>query len=348
MCGVRRPGRGSRPGSSGRSCRGRRECVLRSGRYHGLAPTAAFLTVLFAAPLQAQYAHCGDPIFSPNTMAACQAAVDAARAFQPLAGIAVSGGNATLGANGALGGLGHFAIATRVNGVGASIPDPDRATSSSIPSQYRGVIPAPSVEVAAGLPHRFDLQGSAVLLPTGIVNRLSIGPGSPHVGSIALGLGLGVRAVVLRPRLSMPSISVSVMRRWMPEVRYGVPPDTTQPNRYHFSANLRADNYRVHAGWRLAGVDLGTGLGVDHYHSRVRAGGTVSLGGISDFDTGPFTVGATRAVLFIDAALHLASFHVAGELGYQTGKNQTFNTHFADFDPTAGHRSGGLGLRLGL
>jgi len=306
------------------------------------------LSFALAGSLEAQYAHCGDPIFFGNTMQACQAAVDAARAFQPLAGIVVSGGNATLGGGGSLGGLGHFALATRINGVGASIPDPNSASASSIRSVYSGVIPAPIVEGAVGLSHRFDLLGSALLLPTGIVTGLSAAPGTPHVGGITLGLGVGLRAVVMRPALPLPSVSVSVMRRWLPEIRYGDPPDTSQPNRYQFSANLRADNYRVRAGWSLVGFDVGAGLGVDHYHSHVRASGTVTFNGISTFDTGPFDVSATRAVLFVDAALRLARFQLAGELGYQGGKDQTFNTNFADFDPTAGHVFGGVGLRFGL
>lgn len=301
------------------------------------------LSFSLASPLAAQYASCDDPVFSASTKQACQTAVDAARAFQPLAGMVISGGNALLGASGSLG-LGHFTISTRVNAIGASLPDPNN-TSGTITSSFSGLIPAPIIEGGVGVWSRVDLVGSALLMPTGLVSGLSV-KSSAHVGSIALGLGFGARVALLRPALPLPSVSVSVMRRWMPQLGYAG--DTTQSSNYQFSATLRADNYRVEAGWHLGMFDVGAGLGLDHYHSRIHASGTVGGLGFGNFDTGTFTVTGSRAVFFTDGSAHLGGFQLAGELGYQGGKQQTFNTNFADFDPTAGHLFVGLGLRFGL
>jgi len=39
---------------------------------------------------------------------------------------------------------------------------------------------------------------------------------------------------------------------------------------------------------------------------------------------------------------------LVAELGFQTGKDQSFATTFRDFDPKAGHVFGGVGLRFGF
>ena len=304
-------------------------------------------SLLRVAPLAAQYAQCGSVGVVP-TAQGCPVAVDAARAFQPLAGIVVSGGAALLG--GMLG-AGHFSISVRVNSVGASIPDPNSTTAASIRSIYSGLIPAPIVEAGVGVWRRLDLFGSALLLPTGLVSGLTVGPNAAHLGGVALGLGWGARFTVLQPALPLPSVTISAARRLMPELRYGDPPDTTQQNRYQFSANLQATSARIQAGWRLGLWDVAFGLGIDHYHSHVRASGHetgVGFPGALSWDTGPFDIATTRAVVYMNGDIRLARLQLAGEAGFVGGTSQTFNTTFADFDPKAGHLFGGMGLRVGF
>src|SRR5437899_10496069 len=88
---------------------------------------------------------------NPDATAGCNTAVDAIRAFDPLAGIIVSGGNPVLGTSGSLGGIGHLTVTARVNAIGASLPNPDSASQSRVPSSFHGAIPAPLVEAALGL-----------------------------------------------------------------------------------------------------------------------------------------------------------------------------------------------------
>src|SRR2546425_680718 len=78
---------------------------------------------LAAVRLAAQEPRCNDP--TAQVQAACNAAVDAYATFQPLAGIAISGGNPELGAARALGGFGHLFGSIRVNAVKATVPNPD-------------------------------------------------------------------------------------------------------------------------------------------------------------------------------------------------------------------------------
>src|SRR3954470_24581802 len=54
---------------------------------------------------------------------ACQQAYDIYQFMSPQLGIAVAGGNATLGTGSTLGGLGHFSIGVRANAVQGAYPD---------------------------------------------------------------------------------------------------------------------------------------------------------------------------------------------------------------------------------
>src|SRR2546422_772766 len=66
----------------------------------------------------AQEPQCAMPL--PDATAACNTAVDAVRAFYPLAGMIISGGNPVLGTAGSLGGLGHLTLTARVNAIKAA------------------------------------------------------------------------------------------------------------------------------------------------------------------------------------------------------------------------------------
>src|SRR5207253_9816659 len=76
----------------------------------------------------------GDPqcnLPNPDATAACNTAVDAIRAFHPLAGMIVSGGNPVIGTATTLGGIGHLSVTARVNAIKAALPNPDSANSAS-------------------------------------------------------------------------------------------------------------------------------------------------------------------------------------------------------------------------
>src|SRR5437773_23875 len=80
---------------------------------------------LAAVPLAAQEPRCNDP--SAQVQAACNAAVDAYATFQPLAGIAISGGNPELGTARAMGGIGY---GVRVGVLKGSFPIPSISVSA--------------------------------------------------------------------------------------------------------------------------------------------------------------------------------------------------------------------------
>jgi len=307
-----------------------------------------------AASLAAQEPQCNIPASQPATDA-CNTAVDAIRAFHPLAGMIVSGGNPVLGTSGSLGGIGHLTITARVNAIKASLPNPDSASQSQVPSSFHGAIPAPIVEGALGLLRgrggflSVDALGSAVLLPTNGVAGLSVDSNAAHIGGSALGIGYGARVGILSGTFPIPALSVSWMRRTLPRIQYGtLGPTFGTGDQFEFSMDLKADNYRAVASWKFVLVDLAAGLGIDHYSSSQTTIRFHDASTPTSVRTIVINPNNTREVLFVDGGLSLAPLKLVAELGFQTGKDQSFATTFRDFDPKAGHVFGGVGLRFGF
>ena len=313
------------------------------------------LAMIFgAAPLAAQEPQCNIPA-SPFATAACNTAVDGVRAFYPLAGMIVNGGNPVIGTAGSLGGLGHFALTARVNAIKAALPDPQAGSQTPVPSSFNGAVPAPMVEGALGLFKgvgggllAVDVLGSALILPTGI-NDLTVDSGATHISDAALGFGYGLRVGVLNGGFPVPAVSVSWMHRTVPRLRYGtLGPIIGTGDDFEFTMDLTSDSYRAVAGWKLAVVDLAAGIGVDRYKSRdtnIRFHDAVTPTSVRTVVINPTN---TRALVFVNGGLSLAVVKMVGEIGLQAGKDQSYFTQFSDFDPKAAHVFGGLGVRFGF
>src|SRR5216117_2169887 len=299
----------------------------------------------------AQEPQCAMPL--PDATAACNTAVDAVRAFYPLAGMIISGGNPVLGTAGSLGGLGHLTLTARVNAIKAALPDPTASGQSPVPSSFHRAVPAPMVEGALGLVKgvgggllAVDFLGSALVLPTGIQN-LTVDSNATHISDAALGFGYGARVGVLNGSFPIPSVSVSWMHRTVPRLRYGTlgtAPGTGDD--FEFTMDLKSDSYRAVAGWRFVLVDVAAGIGIDRYKS--------SDTNIRFYDS-PTTIRTvvinptnTRALVFVNGGLSLAVVKLVGEIGLQAGKDQAFATQFSGFDPKAAHAFGGIGIRFGF
>ncbi len=274
----------------------------------------------------------------------CNRAVDAYKTFQPLGGIAISGGDPELGTARGLGGPGHLFVSARVNAVKADIPNPDTTQA-----KISGVVPAPVVEGGLGLLRGMgggllsvDVLVSATLLPTNL-DKLSVDSNATKIGSMALGVGYGARVGILNGAFPIPSVSVSVMRRSLPRVQLG---DLSKGDNFQFDTDLKATNVRVAASLRFILLDVAAGFGFDHYSStgHLRFYNNPPLNTTIQTITVPVT--NNRQVLFADAGLNLMVLKLVGEVGYQTGKDQKLSTNYRDFDPTAGHVYGGIGVRF--
>ncbi|HMJ58947.1 MAG TPA: hypothetical protein VK467_07410 [Gemmatimonadales bacterium] len=301
------------------------------------------LTVI-ALPAAAQEPQCQN--INAQAQAACNTMVDATKAFHPLAGMILSGGNPVLGSAGTLGGFGHVSATIRINAIKASLPNPDSAAQNPVPSSFDGYLPAPVIEAAIGLYRgqgggllSIDGLASAVLLPATRVQGMSVDPDAPKIGDVALGLGYGVRIGLLRGAFPVPSVSVSVMKRHVPRVQFG---DVAGGDPADFATDFDAVNWRATAGMRVLFVDVAAGVGIDHYTS------AATIHYTDGFTTHTVTLDLanTREVLFANAGLTMGLVKLVAELGYQTGTDQSFATTFSDFDPKAGHVFWGAGLRI--
>src|SRR5215211_1896532 len=87
--------------------------------------TAHLVTGLFflsiATSASAQTPECAG--YVSNAQRVCAAAVDGTRAFHPVIGVLISGGNLTIGSAAALGGLGHASVTLRANAVELVLPE---------------------------------------------------------------------------------------------------------------------------------------------------------------------------------------------------------------------------------
>ena len=76
-----------------------------------------------ATPALAQNSQCASFPTTQNARQTCDAAIDLTRAYHPIAGLLISGGNPVLGSGSSMGGLGKFAFTLRANGADIVVPD---------------------------------------------------------------------------------------------------------------------------------------------------------------------------------------------------------------------------------
>lgn len=319
-----------------------------------VAAVSSAILLLATAPLLAQtpYAQCDQPLItaSQDNINVCNAALDGADIFHPVAGLLVSGGNPVLGSVRMLGGLGHFSFTIRANATKLRTPDLeyDGSTGTTVEEDENIVAPAPLVEAAIGLFKgvngflAIDALGSAQLLPTDQIDNLSVDKDARKIGSIALGLGYGIRVGVLPGRAIIPTVTVSAMRRDIPRITVG---DLDDGDNYSFGVNLKATNLRAVAGYHLGFFDIGAGLGYDKYTGKARIAFTnqqipgTTLTVNTDLDN-------SRTLAFLTGGFDFPIIKIGFEAGYQLGKDQNYKTTFEGNDPEKNRLFGGAGIRI--
>jgi hypothetical protein len=313
---------------------------------------------LLAGSVQAQAAACGTTS-SANTPAGaaanakydvCNQANDVFQFMAPQLGLALAGGNATLGQGGTMGGLGHISVGIRGNVFGGDLPQvtdfPVPRTSQSQPSQQ-----LPSKNQVVGLPVADASIGIFKGIPLPLTNILGIdalvsATYVPTVGDstsdvfikpqTSIKWGYGARIGLLQESILVPGVSVTYIRRDVPSTDItGRATDATITIK---DATVKTSAWRVVASKSLIVFGLAAGIGQDKYEQNAQISGSATANGTLagvPFSTtqpfGPYTFAETmtRTNMFLDLSLNLPIFKLVLEGGAVTGGSSdasTFNT----------------------
>ena len=286
---------------------------------------------------------------------ACQQAVDLFQYMVPQLGIALTGGNATLGQGGALGGLGHFSLGIRANVLQGNVPQVDRVSVSTTGRQQRSNYPTNSqflglpvvdaaIGVFKGIPLGLtnvggvDLLLSASYVPKYDADEVTVDPDSP------LKLGYGVRVGAIQESLLLPGVSFTFLKRDLPKT-------TITGNASGASMTVRDLDVETTA-WRLVAskslvlLNVAAGVGQDRYDAETSVQGTVVAGSVTS-DLIPMSQKLTRTNYFADVSLNFLLAKLTGEIGMVSGGTvKTYNTF--DTAPDKSRLYGSVGLRIGF
>jgi hypothetical protein len=291
---------------------------------------------------------------------ACQKAIDLFQYMAPQLGTSITGGNATLGQGGNLGGLGHFSLGFRVNAVQGSLPQIQNVTPSvtgATSTQFdtkTQLIPMPTADLAIGifkgLPLAItnvggiDLLVSAAYLPEFNNSGISV-----KVPDGSLKLGYGARVGILQESLLVPGVSVSYLKRDLPTV--DIAANSGNDSLLTKNLSLKTTAWRVTASKSLLLFGLAAGFGQDKYESSADISAHVAARALSpDARAGPVSLSQnlTRTNVFADLSMNLLILKLTGEIGQVSGGTiNTYNT-FSGKQAADSRIYGSVGARFGF
>jgi hypothetical protein len=149
---------------------------------------------------------------------------------------------------------------------------------------------------------------------------------------------------LLAGRGPLPAVSVSIMRRDIPEITYGNVP---AGDRFSYGVDLHATNLRLVASKQLLFLDMAAGLGWDKYTGDAVIQFRDPITNVAQPEI-PVELNSSRVLGFLNAGMNLSVVRLTAEVGYQGGKDQNLSSDFEDFDTTKGKLFAGLGLRVGF
>jgi hypothetical protein len=315
--------------------------------------------VVAAAPVFAQSSQCPgstNPLSAAQiSQDACQQAIDLFQYMAPQLGAAITGGNATLGQGGTLGGIGHFSIGVRVNAVAGSLPQvtqlPPRSTGASPSRQFPtkdSPVPMPTADAAIGIfkgipigltnVGGIDALVSAMYIPKVDQDQVKIDPDNP------LKIGYGVRIGALSESIVVPGVAITYLKRDLPVLTMTGTSGGSTLTVSNF--NVKTSAWRVVASKSFILFGLAAGFGQDMYESSASAQATTNSQTSSSIAVSQKDL--TRTNVFGDVSLDLPLLKIIGEVGQVSGGTAptTFNS-FQGKGIVDSRLYGSVGLRLG-
>ena len=323
---------------------------------------SAFVIAVSSAPAVAQdlatpKCPSGPPISATIAQDACQQAFDVYQFMAPQLGLALTGGNATAGQGGVLGGLGHFSVGIRVNGFHGKIPDVNNpGFAQNINGAQRRTLPTtdqwvglPTADAAVGIFKGFPLGLSNVLgldalasmsyVPTLSRSDFSVTPSSNFQ------FGYGARLGLLSESIVTPGISFTWLERDLPKT--DLVANLAGASLSVTDTKVKTKAWRVVASKSLIMFSVAGGIGQDKYEQSAVVRGSVTQGGVGVTATAPGTnESLTRVNFFGDFAYNLPLLKIVAEIGHATGGTvQTYNS-FSGGRADQSYTYGSFGIRL--
>jgi hypothetical protein len=294
---------------------------------------------------------------------ACQKAIDLFQYVAPQLGTSITGGNATLGQGGNLGGLGHFSVGLRVNGVWGTLPQiqditlaTGGATNSPAIDTKTQIIPMPtadlSIGIFKGLPLALTNVGGVDLLVSAAYLPEFDGSGvSVKVPEGSLKLGYGARVGILQESLLVPGVSVSYLVRDLPTVN--ITASSGNDSLYVKNLSLKTKAWRVVASKSLLLFGLAAGFGQDKYDASTDISAHVAartLPPTPATDMAPVSLSQnlTRTNIFADVSMNLLLFKITGEIGQVSGGTINTYNQFSGKQAADSRIYGSIGARFGF
>ncbi|HEX3866209.1 MAG TPA: hypothetical protein VHV78_05620 [Gemmatimonadaceae bacterium] len=288
---------------------------------------------------------------------ACQQAYDVYQFLAPQLGVALAGGNATIGQGSVLGGLGHFSVGVRANVLQGVVPDiGNNGFSQSTTGAQRNTLPTktmvvglPTADAAIGIFKGFrlpltnilgvDALASAAYIPTITSNNVSITPQNNWQ------FGVGGRLGLLSESIVVPGVSFTWIERDLPQADLV---GTSGANTLSVSDfKVKTSAWRIVASKSFIVFGLAVGAGQDKYDQSATITGTVSQSGFSGTESVDGTLPSmTRTNIFGDLSLNLPIFKIVGEVGQVSGGSAPTYNSFKDGSADRSLVYGSLGLRL--
>ena len=293
---------------------------------------------------------------------ACQKSIDLFQYMAPQLGTAITGGNATLGQGGSLGGLGHFSVGLRINAVQGSLPQIQNvtpavtgATSTNFETKTQ-IIPMPTADLAIGIFKGLPLAitnvgGIDLLLSAAYLPEFDGSGVSVKVPDGSLKIGYGARVGILQESLLTPGISVSYLQRDLPTVN--IAGASGNDSLYVNNLSLKTKAWRVVASKSLLFIGLAAGAGQDTYESSTDIGAHVAARTVPPtpaVNMTPVSVSQniTRTNVFANLSMNLLLLKLTGEIGQVSGGTiNTFNT-FSGKQAADSRIYGSVGARFGF
>ena len=294
------------------------------------------------------------------TQDACQIGIDVFQVMAPQLGLALAGGNATLGQGGTLGGPGHFSLGLRGNVFRGDLPQvqdfPNPATTGR--QQRTGAQALPSEAQILGLPTADLALGIFRGVPLGLTNvggidLLVSATYVPTIGDAGeefqvkpdrnLQLGYGVRIGLLQESLIVPGVSFTYLKRDLPKTTiFG---EATDFDILITDAQVKTSAYRVVASKSLTVLGLAAGVGQDRYDQSAMVQAT---SGVVASAVVPLEQKLTRTNYFLDVSLNLPVIKFIGEVGRVTGGTVDTYNEFQTGRADKSRTYGSVGIRIGI